>query len=193
MPSTVTEPSRGWHKGACQTNGSSSRRGKAELPDSKVHCQYIFKALQHSKIQGTTDAHPGPKYTERCMWPACTPAAAPMSSPSFHEDKEKPRWCCAARPCRAARLRSSKRQHPSGRAESGWGTQQEQFAFISNLLRGILRTFPFTLQIRSLILFLNLSFFFFLPSFQPSESKTIVGQKGKNKQTTNQKAATHLT
>lgn len=35
--------------------------------------------------------------------------------------------------------------------------------------------------------------FFFLPSFQPSEGKTIAGQKGKNKQTTNEKAATHLT
>lgn len=48
-------------------------------------------------------------------------------------------------------------------------------------------------NMQSDFIFKSLLFFFFLPSFQPSESKTIVGQKGKNKQTTNQKAATHLT
>lgn len=73
-------------------------------------------------------------------------------------------------------LLGGERSHLSETTEFGKATRQEQFAFVPSLLRGISRTFALPLQLYSLILFLNVSFFL---SFHSPESKTVLSRSEK--------------
>lgn len=172
MSSTVTEPSRGWHKGACQTNGSWSR-AEAALPDSKVTFLRLHNTTKF-KVQ-------------RLHTPVTNMPSAACDQPALLLQH----WCVP--PASSFMLRGCLAMHSSTA-----GKQQETASFRES--RVWMRHKTGTVCIRHQLAtwdpenisfnassthsdFIFKFFFFLISCFQQSESKTVVGQKGKNKQT----------
>lgn len=49
VSTTVTVPSRGWHKGVCQINSSWNKRAEAVVPDLEITSLKFYEALWHNK------------------------------------------------------------------------------------------------------------------------------------------------